>query len=45
VVKRNDELDVALRRAAQHGMAYRLEKTIEKKDEPVIEIYRRAGGL
>ncbi len=44
VVKRNDELHAALALAAQRGIVYQLEKTIEKKDEPVIEIYRRAGG-
>jgi len=44
VAKRNDELETALRRAAERGIVYRLEKTIEKKDEPVVEIYRRVGG-
>jgi hypothetical protein len=44
VAKRNDELDTALRRAAERGIVYRLEKTIQKKDEPVIEIYRRVRG-
>ena len=43
VVRRNDELHAALARAAGHGIVYRLQKTIEKKDEPVIEIYRRVG--
>ena len=44
VVKRGDELDKALAKAAQRGIVYQVEKTIEKKDEPVIEIYRRVGG-
>jgi len=44
VVRRGDPVDTAVRRAARHGIRYRLELTIEKKDEPVIQIYRRIGG-
>jgi hypothetical protein len=45
VVKRGDPVDQAIARAAHFGIRYQLEKVIEKKDEPVIEIYRRIGGM
>ena len=35
----------AVNRAARLGIVYSLEKTIIVKDAPVIEIYRRSGGL
>jgi hypothetical protein len=41
VVKRGDAAQIAVEQA---GPAYTLELTIEKKYEPVIEIYRRTGG-
>ncbi len=44
VVKRDDPVDRAIARAARFGIRYQLEKVIVKKDEPVIEIYRRIGG-
>jgi hypothetical protein len=44
VVRRGDPVELALRRATRYGIRYRLELSIEKKDEPVIEIYRRIGG-
>jgi 4-amino-4-deoxy-L-arabinose transferase-like glycosyltransferase len=45
VVKHGDPVQLAIERAANFGIRYRLEKTIIEKDEPVIEIYRRVGGL
>jgi hypothetical protein len=44
VVRRGDEARRALEVANEHGVRYELMKTIEEKDEPVIEIYRRLGG-
>jgi hypothetical protein len=44
VVKGGDPVQAAIRRAARYGIRYRLALTIIKKDEPVIEIYRRIGG-
>ncbi len=44
VVKRGDPVETAIQRATRYGIRYRLELTIEKKDEPAIEIYRRIGG-
>ncbi len=44
VVKRGDQVDKAIARAAEFGIRYQLEKVITKKDEPVIEIYRRIGA-
>jgi len=44
VVKGGDPVQAAIRRATRYGIRYRLELTITKKDEPVIEIYRRIGG-
>ena len=44
VVRRGDPVQTAIQRATRYGIRYRLELTIEKKDEPVIEIYRRIGG-
>jgi hypothetical protein len=44
VVRRGDAAQIALERAARAGLTYTLELTIVKKDEPVIEIYRRTGG-
>ena len=44
VVKRGDQVDEAIARAARFGIRYQLEKVIIEKDEPVIEIYRRIGG-
>jgi hypothetical protein len=44
VARRGDDLDRALARAAKHGIIYQLERKFEEKNEPVIEIYRRAGG-
>jgi len=44
VVRRGDEADAALEVANKRGIRYQLVKAIEKKDEPVIEIYRRLGG-
>ena len=41
VVKRGDQVDEAIARAARFGIRYQLEKVIIEKDEPVIEIYRR----
>jgi len=41
----NDPVRIAIvERAPRYGIRYRLELTIRKKDEPVIEIYRRIGG-
>ena len=45
VVKGGDPSQSAVLRAGRYGIRYRLEKTIIKKDEPVIEIYRRVGGI
>jgi hypothetical protein len=45
VVARGDQVDRALALAKKMGVRYSLEKTIVKKNEPVIEIYRRQGGL
>jgi len=42
--KGGDPVQAAIRRATRYGIRYRLELTIIKKDEPVIEIYRRIGG-
>jgi hypothetical protein len=39
-----DRIHEMIERAAARGIRYRLEKTIVKKDEPVIEIYRRIGA-
>ena len=44
VVRRGDEVQKGIERAAQYGIRYRLELAIAKKDESVIEIYRRVGG-
>ena len=44
VVKGGDPVQAAIRRASRYGIRYRLELAITKKDEPVIEIYRRIGG-
>jgi hypothetical protein len=44
VVRRGDEARAALDVANERGVRYELVKTIQEKDEPVIEIYRRAGG-
>ena len=43
VVRRGDPVQTAIGRAARYGIRYRLELSIIKKDEPVIEIYRRIG--
>jgi hypothetical protein len=45
VAKRGDEVARAVARATSLGHAYALELTISERDEPVIEIYRRVGGL
>ena len=46
VVKRGDPVEVAVQRARRYGIIrYQLELTIIEKDEPVIEIYRRIGGI
>jgi hypothetical protein len=45
VAIRGDQVDRAIAIAAKQGVRYRLEKTIVKKNEPVIEIYHREGGL
>jgi hypothetical protein len=45
VVKRGDEVSKAVARATSSGRGYALEFSIAEKDEPVIEIYRRVGGL
>jgi len=44
VVRRGDEAQIAVERAARAGLIYTLELSIAKKFEPVIEIYRRTGG-
>jgi hypothetical protein len=44
VVKRGDAVENALRAAERRGVRYRLELTIAERNEPVVEIYRRAGG-
>jgi hypothetical protein len=44
LVMGGDAGDACLRRAAQHGIRYRLEKSIILKNGPAIEIYRRTGG-
>jgi hypothetical protein len=44
VVRRGDAAQIALERASRAGLIYTLELTIVKKNEPVIEIYRRTGG-
>jgi hypothetical protein len=44
VVKGGDPSQSAIHRAGRYGIRYRLEKVIIRKDEPVIEIYRRVGG-
>jgi hypothetical protein len=44
VVRRGDEAQIAVERAARAGLIYTLELSIAKKYEPVIEIYRRTGG-
>jgi hypothetical protein len=41
VVKRGDSVQVAIVAAARRGIRYHLDLVIEKKDEPVVEIYRR----
>jgi len=45
VVKGGDDAQTAVLRAGRYGIRYRLEMTIIEKDEPVIEIYRRVGGI
>ncbi len=45
VVMQNDQVERALRLASQSGIRYDLEKTIVKKNEKVVRIYHRAGGL
>ncbi len=45
VVKGGDPSQSAILRAGKYGIRYRLEKTIVEKHEPVIEIYRRQGGI
>jgi hypothetical protein len=44
VVRGGDPVETAIHRASRYGIRYRLELSISKKDEPVIEIYRRIGG-
>ena len=44
MVRRGDDAQIAIERAARSGLIYTLELTIVKKNEPVIEIYRRTGG-
>ncbi|MBZ5581422.1 MAG: glycosyltransferase family 39 protein [Acidobacteriia bacterium] len=44
VVKGGDAAQQGIERAAHYGIRYRLELRIAKKDEPVVEIYRRVGG-
>jgi hypothetical protein len=45
VVKGGDPSQSAVLRAGRYGIRYRLEKVIMEKNEPVIEIYRRVGGI
>jgi hypothetical protein len=45
VVKGGDDAQTAIHRAGRYGIRYRLEKRIMEKNEPVIEIYRRVGGI
>jgi hypothetical protein len=45
VVKGGDPVQTAINRAARYGIRYQLEKTIVKEYEPVVEIYRRVGGV
>jgi hypothetical protein len=45
VVKGGDDAQTAVDRAGKYGIRYRLEKRIIEKNEPVIEIYRRVGGM
>lgn len=45
VVKGGDAVQSAVNRAGRYGIRYRLEKTIIEDKEPVIEIYRRIGGI
>ncbi|HYW48084.1 MAG TPA: glycosyltransferase family 39 protein [Bryobacteraceae bacterium] len=45
VVKGGDDAQTAVNRAGRYGIRYRLEKRIVEKYEPVIEIYRRVGGI
>ena len=45
VVKGGDDAQTAINRAGKYGIRYNLEKQIIEKHEPVIEIYRRVGGL
>jgi Dolichyl-phosphate-mannose-protein mannosyltransferase len=40
-----DEVQSGIQRAGLHGIRYKLEKTIIVKGAPVIEIYRRTGGM
>jgi hypothetical protein len=44
IVKGGDQSQTAINRAGRYGIRYRLEKSIVKKHEPVIEIYRRIGA-
>ena len=45
VVRGGDPVQTAINRAARYGIRYHLEKTIIKEYEPVVEIYRRVGGV
>jgi hypothetical protein len=44
VVKRGDRVSAAMLAAPRHGVRYALKFTISRKNEPVIDIYRRTGG-
>jgi hypothetical protein len=45
VVMQNDQVDRAVLMASRYGIRYQLEKTIVRKNERVIRIYHRVGGL
>jgi hypothetical protein len=45
VAMQNDQVDRAVHLAIQYGIRYELEKTIVKKNEKIIRIYHRAGGM
>jgi hypothetical protein len=45
VVKGGDDAQTAIGRAGKYGIRYRLETRIIEKNEPVVEIYRRVGGM
>lgn len=40
-----DDVDNSIRSASRYDIRYRLEKTIQVKGAPAIEIYRRTGGI